>query len=50
VGLSTANPLQVRAIAWAKVKTDKIDAAVLARLHAAQFLPGVRMPTEEVEL
>jgi transposase len=24
-----ANPLQVRAIAWAKVKTDKIDAATL---------------------
>ena len=45
-----ANPLQVRAIAWAKVKTDKIDAATLARLHAAQFLPEVWMPTEEVEL
>lgn len=45
-----ANPLQVRAIAWAKVKTDKIDAAVLARLHAAGFLPEVWMSTEEVEL
>lgn len=45
-----ANPLQVRAIAWAKVKTDKIDAATLARLHAAGFLPEVWMPTEEVEL
>jgi transposase len=33
-----ANPLQVRAIAWAKVKTDKIDAAVLAKLHASGFL------------
>lgn len=43
-----ANPLQVRAIAWAKVKTDKIDAATLARLHAAQFLPEVWMPTEDV--
>lgn len=43
-----ANPLQVRAIAWAKVKTDKIDAATLARLHAAQFLLEVWMPTEEV--
>ncbi len=40
----------MRAIAWAKVKTDKIDAAVLARLHAAQFLPEVWMPTEQVEL
>lgn len=45
-----ANPLQVRAIAWAKVKTDKIDAATLARLHAAQFLPEVWMPPEDVEL
>lgn len=45
-----ANPLQVRAIAWTKVKTDKIDAATLARLHASQFLPEVWMPTEEVEL
>ena len=30
-----ANPLQVRAIAHAKIKTDKIDAAVLAKLHAS---------------
>ena len=45
-----ANPLQVRAIAWAKVKTDKIDAATLARLHAAQFLPEVWMPPAQVEL
>jgi hypothetical protein len=30
-----ANPILVRAIAWAKVKTDKIDAAVLAKLHAS---------------
>ena len=39
-----ANPLQVRAIAHAKVKTDKIDAAVLAKLHASGFLPEVWMP------
>ena len=30
-----ANPLQVKAIAHAHVKTDKIDAGVLASLHAA---------------
>ena len=30
-----ANPILVRAIAWAKVKTGKIDAAVLAKLHAS---------------
>lgn len=42
-----ANPILVRAIAWAKVKTDKIDAAVLAKLHASGFLPEVWMPDEE---
>lgn len=45
-----ANPLLVRAIAWAKVKTDKIDAAVLAKLQASGFLPEVWMPDEETEM
>lgn len=44
-----SNPLLVRAIAWAKVKTDKIDASVLAKLHASGFLPEVWMPDEETE-
>ena len=44
-----ANPLQVRSIAWAKVKTDKIDAGVLAKLHASGFLPEVWIPNEETE-
>jgi transposase len=44
-----ANPILVQAIAWAKVKTDKIDAAVLAKLHASGFLPEVWMPDEETE-
>jgi len=44
-----ANPLQVRAIAHAKVKTDKIDAAVLAKLYAAGFLPEVWQPDEATE-
>lgn len=42
-----ANPLQVRLIAEAKVKTDKIDAAVLAQLHASGFLPEVWVPDED---
>lgn len=42
-----ANPLQVRLIAEAKVKTDKIDAAVLAQLHASGFLPQVWIPDED---
>ena len=32
-----ANPRMVRAIAYARVKTDKIDAVILARLHAGGF-------------
>jgi transposase len=44
-----SNPLQTRAIAEAKVKTDKIDAAVLTRLHASGFLPEVWSPDELTE-
>ncbi|MTH94732.1 IS110 family transposase, partial [Roseibium sp. RKSG952] len=36
-----ANPMQVKAIAHARVKTDKVDARILAQLHAAGFLPEV---------
>ena len=36
-----ANPKQVRLIAHAKIKTDKIDASVLAQLYASGFLPEV---------
>ena len=44
-----ANPLQVKAIAHAHVKTDKIDAGVLASLHAAGYLPEVWLPDAETE-
>jgi transposase len=47
--VAIANPLQVRAIAWAKVKTDKIDAGVLAKLHASGFLPEVWSPDEDTQ-
>lgn len=43
-----ANPLQVRVIAEAKAKTDRIDAA-LARLHAAGYLSEVWQPDEATE-
>jgi transposase len=36
-----ANPCEVRMIAHAKIKTDTIDATVLAKLHASNFLPEV---------
>jgi transposase len=35
------NPLQIKAIAQAKVKTDRIDAEVLANLLRCDFLPEV---------
>jgi transposase len=44
-----ANPLQVRAIARARVKTDKIDAGILAQLRASGFLPTVWMPDPTTE-
>lgn len=44
-----ANPLQVKAIAHAHVKTDKIDAGVLASLRAADFLPEVWLPDASTE-
>lgn len=42
-----ANPRLVRAIAYARVKTDKIDAITLAKLHAAGFIPEVWVADEE---
>jgi transposase len=39
-----ANPGKTRAIAEAKVKTDKVDAAILAQLLAADYLPAVWQP------
>jgi transposase len=36
-----SNPAKTRAIAEAKVKTDKVDAAILAGLLAADYLPPV---------
>jgi transposase len=42
-----SNPLRTRAIASAKIKTDKIDARVLAELLASGFLPEVWQPDAE---
>ena len=42
-----ANPKQVHMIAHAKVKTDTIDATVLAKLYASGFLPEVWVPDPE---
>jgi len=38
------NPLKTKAIAEAKIKTDKIDAMILAQLLRCDFLPAVWIP------
>jgi transposase len=40
-----ANPGQVKAIAHARIKTDKVDAHTLAQLLRLDFLPEVEMPS-----
>ena len=39
-----SNPVKTRAIAEARVKTDKVDAEILAQLLAADYLPAVWRP------
>src|SRR2546425_1507038 len=45
-----SNPMRTRAIADAKIKTDKVDAAVLAQLLAAEYLPSVWQPDETTQM
>lgn len=42
-----SNPLRTRAIAEAKIKTDKIDSRVLAELLASGYLPQVWQPDQQ---
>jgi transposase len=44
-----ANAADVRAISHARVKSDRLDAAMLARLLAADLIPGVWVPDEGTE-
>lgn len=41
-----ANPLKTRAIAEARVKTDALDAQILAQLLAADFIPESWVPSK----
>ena len=47
--VAIANPLQVKAIAHARIKTDKVDAGTLASLYAAGYLPEVWTPDASTE-
>jgi transposase len=44
-----ANPMQVKAIAHARIKTNKIDTGALAQLQASGFLPEVWVPDAATE-
>jgi transposase len=44
-----ANPQKTRAIAEAKVKTDKVDAEILAQLLAADYLAAVWVADEDTQ-
>jgi transposase len=44
-----SNPMKTRAIAEAKVKTDKVDAKILCQLLAADYLPSVWVADEQTQ-
>ena len=43
-----ANPMKVKQIAYARIKTDKLDVLILARLLAANLIPSVWVPPMHV--
>lgn len=47
VPVALSNPFQTKAIAWARVKTDKVDARMLAYLLRANLLPTCWIPDRE---
>ena len=44
-----SNPVKTKAIAEANIKTDKVDARVIAQLLRCDYLPSVWVPTPDVE-
>lgn len=47
INVIAAHPFRVKAIASAKVKTDKIDARTLAQLNCANLIPQAHLPSRE---
>lgn len=47
IPMTLAHPHKLRAIAEAKIKTDRLDAAILAQLLRAQLIPAVYVPSVE---
>jgi transposase len=46
--VKVAHPLMVKAIAYAKVKTDKVDARILADLLRTDMIPECYIPNEDI--
>ena len=44
------NPLKTKSIAEATIKTDKVDAQVLANLRRCEYLPEVRQPDDRTQI
>jgi transposase len=50
VGVNVANAYKVKLIAEARVKTDKVDARILAELLRVKFIPEVYIPKQEIRV
>lgn len=48
IPVTLANPVKTRAIAEAKVKTDKVDSTILAHLLRADLVPAAYIPPQPV--
>lgn len=48
--VKVAHPLKVKAIAEAKIKTDKIDASILAHLLRCNLLPCAYVPSQKARM
>jgi transposase len=46
--VKVAHPLMVKAIAYAKVKTDKVDARILADLLRTDMIPECYIPNKDI--
>jgi transposase len=46
--VNLAHPLQTKAIAWSRIKTDKIDSRILAHLLRSKLLPTAYIPPREI--
>jgi transposase len=48
IPVTLAHPLRTRAIAEAKVKTDKVDSTILAHLLRTDLIPAAYIPPQEI--